>query len=243
MAREFTEKRQGEVEIRSRKERCRKVRGGESSSTGDPQGIGLQPGIAQAVVERSVRGGGLASRAKSAPEPIDADEADSRPVGGEGEEVTLRPAWETQEWGVGSKDDPELSPLGVQNLEVEPALMCPDWLPWPNVQPNAQPNEDCPRAQAVEGLLNSDRGWGWVEEISKGLRLHPNLQPLPRSRIRFLLMRGDRVAMVLGMVSVDERLRTALDALRGMFCPASYVTPPPPLRYSWAWTLRLWIRV
>ena len=67
----------------------------------------------------------------------------------------------------------------------------------------------------MEDLLNSDRGWGWVEEISKGLRLHPNLRPLLRSRIRYLLMRGDRVAMDLGMVSVDECLLTALHAMQG----------------------------
>ena len=67
----------------------------------------------------------------------------------------------------------------------------------------------------MEDLLNFDRGWGWIEEISKGLCLHPNLRPLLRSRIRFLLMRGDKVAMDLGMVHVDESLLTALDALRG----------------------------
>ena len=67
----------------------------------------------------------------------------------------------------------------------------------------------------MEDLLNSDRGWGWIEEISQGLRVHPNLQPLLRSRIRFLLMRGDRVAIDLGMVHVDESLLAALDALRG----------------------------
>ena len=33
---------------------------------------------------------------------------------------------EIQGWGGGSKDVPELSPPGVQNLEVEQALMCPD---------------------------------------------------------------------------------------------------------------------
>ena len=80
---------------------------------------------------------------------------------------------------------------------------------------DTQPNKDCPRARAVEDLLGSDRGWGWIEEISKGPRLHPNLRPLVRSRIRFLLMRGDRVAMDLGMVHVDESLLTALDALWG----------------------------
>ena len=106
------------------------------------------------------------------------------------------PSSEIQGWGDGSKDVPEL-------------------LPWPDVQPSAQPNEDCPRTQAVEELLNSDRGWGWIEEISKGLRLHPNLRPLLRSRIRFLLMRGDRVAMDFGMINVGERLLIALDTLRG----------------------------
>ena len=65
---------------------------------------------------------------------------------------------EIQGRGDGSKDVPELSPPGAQNLEVEQALMCPDWLPLPDVQPSAQPNEDCPRAQAVEELLNSGRG-------------------------------------------------------------------------------------
>ena len=67
----------------------------------------------------------------------------------------------------------------------------------------------------MEDLLNSDRGRGWIEEISKGPCLHPNRRPLLRSRIRFLLMRGDRVAMDLGMVHVDESFLTALDALRG----------------------------
>ena len=68
--------------------------------------------------------------------------------------------------------------------------MCPGWLPWPDAKPDAQPNEDCPRARAVEDLLDSDRGWGWMEEIYNGLCLHPNLRPLLCSRIRFLLMRG-----------------------------------------------------
>ena len=67
----------------------------------------------------------------------------------------------------------------------------------------------------MEDLLNSDRGWGWIEEISKHLCLHPNLLTLLRCRVRFLLVRGDRVAMDLGMVHVDESLLTALDALRG----------------------------
>ena len=93
--------------------------------------------------------------------------------------------------------------------------MCPDWLPWPDAQPDAQPNKDCHRARAVEDLLNSDKGWGWIEEISKGLCFHPNLRPLLHSRIRFLVMRGDRVAMDLGMVPLDESLLTALDALWG----------------------------
>ena len=55
--------------------------------------------------------------------------------------------------------------------------MCPDLLPWPDVQPEAWPNEDCPRARAVEEILNSDMGGGWIEEISKGLHLHPNFRP------------------------------------------------------------------
>ena len=67
----------------------------------------------------------------------------------------------------------------------------------------------------MEDLLNSDRGCGWIEDISKALHLHPNLRPLLRSRIWFLLMRVDRLAMDLGMVHVDESLLTALDALRG----------------------------
>ena len=67
----------------------------------------------------------------------------------------------------------------------------------------------------MEEILNSDRGWGWIEEISKGLHLRPNLRPLLRSRIPFLLLRGDSVAMDWGMVQVDECLLNALDALRG----------------------------
>ena len=38
-------------------------------------------------------------------------------------------------WEEDSKDDPEPSPPGAQDPGMVQALMCPDWLPWPNAQP------------------------------------------------------------------------------------------------------------
>ena len=107
--------------------------------------------------------------------------------------------------------------------------MFPDWVPLPNVQPIPQFNEDCLRAQAMQQFLNSNRGWGWIEEISKGLRLHPNLRSLLQSRISCLLMRGDRVAWIwvwLMLMSVCLPLSTPCGE---MFGPVSCETPGPPV--------------
>ena len=49
-------------------------------------------GIAQTGIKTSRKGGGPTRQAELVPEPIDVNEADSRPVGGEGDEVALRQA-------------------------------------------------------------------------------------------------------------------------------------------------------
>ena len=71
----------------------------------------------------------------------------------------------------------------------------------------------CPRLQAVERLLDSPRGLGWINNTLEGLRLPDSLRPLVRGRIRLLLMRGARVAFDISVSSFDERVLQALDAL------------------------------
>ena len=86
---------------------------------------------------------------------------------------------------------------------------------WLDVQPAAPVNEECPGERAVEGLIQSERGKRWLDEISQGLRLSGNLRDLLHRRIRFLLIQGGRVARGLGMVDIDDQLIAALDSLRG----------------------------
>ena len=66
----------------------------------------------------------------------------------------------------------------------------------------------CPRLQAVERLLDSPRGLGWINNTSEGLRLPDSLRPMVRG-----WMRGARVAFDISMSSFDERVLQALDAL------------------------------
>ena len=61
-----------------------------------------------------------------------------------------------------------------------------------DVLPDAPPNDGCPRVGAVEELLDLQWGRGRIEDISKGLRLHPNLRPLLCSRIRVWLTKEAR---------------------------------------------------
>ena len=65
----------------------------------------------------------------------------------------------------------------------------------------------------MEELLESDTGRGWLDEISEALHLHPNLRSLLCSRIRFLPMRGGKVAF--DVVQVDEFQLSAVNALGG----------------------------
>ena len=58
-------------------------------------------------------------------------------------------------WEVDSKEDPEQSHRGKHDPTMPRASMYPDRRHWPDVQPNAQPNDECPRARAVEVLLES----------------------------------------------------------------------------------------
>ena len=67
----------------------------------------------------------------------------------------------------------------------------------------------------MERLIRSERGHGWLDEISTGLRLSGGLRDLLHLQIRFLFIQGGRVARDLGMVDVDDQLITALDSLRG----------------------------
>ena len=83
------------------------------------------------------------------------------------------------------------------------------------MQPAAPVNDECPRERALERLIRSERGQGWLDEISTGLRLSGGLRDLLHRRIRFLFIQGGRVARDLGMVDVDEQLIAALDSLRG----------------------------
>ena len=85
------------------------------------------------------------------------------------------------------------------------------WRRWPDVQPAAPVNDECPQERAVENLIQSERGHGW----SQGLRLSDGLRGLLQRRIRFLFIQGGRVATDLGMVDVDDQLIAALDSLPG----------------------------
>ena len=65
----------------------------------------------------------------------------------------------------------------------------------------------------MEGLIQSERGQRWLDEISQGLRVSGNLRDLLHRRI---IIQGGRVARDLGMVDVDDQLIAALDSLRGV---------------------------
>ena len=115
----------------------------------------------------------------------------------------------------GSKDNPEVSRHGGHGPEPQRVSEPSTWQRWPDVQPAALVNDECPLERAVERLIQSERGQGWLDEISAGLRLSGGLRDLLCRRIRFLFIQGGRVARDLGMVDVDDQLIAALDSLRG----------------------------
>ena len=115
----------------------------------------------------------------------------------------------------GSKDDPGVSRHGGRGPEPQRVSEPSTWRHWPDVQPAGPVNDECPRERAVERLIRSERGQGWLDEISTGLRLSGGLRDLLHRRIRFLFIQGGRVARDLGMVDVDDQLIAALDSLRG----------------------------
>ena len=114
-----------------------------------------------------------------------------------------------------SKDDQGVSRRGGHGPEPLRVSEPSTWQRWPNVQPAAPVNDECPRERAVESLIRSERGQQWMDEISRGLRLSGSLPDLLHRRIRFLFIQGGRVARDLGMVDVDDQLIAALDSLRG----------------------------
>ena len=115
----------------------------------------------------------------------------------------------------GSKDDPEVSRRGGHGPKPQRVSEPSTWQRWLDVQPAAPVNNECPRERVVERLIRSERGRGWVDEISAGLRLSGGLRDLLHRRIRFLFIQGGRVARDLGMVDIDDQLIAALDSLRG----------------------------
>ena len=90
----------------------------------------------------------------------------------------------------GSKDDPGVSQYGGQGPEPQRVSEPGTWQRWPGVQPAAPVNDECPRERAVERLIRSERGQGWLDEISTGLRLSGGLRDLLHRRIRFLFIQG-----------------------------------------------------
>ena len=78
----------------------------------------------------------------------------------------------------GSKDDPEVSQHGGHGPEPQRVSEPGTWHRWPDVQPAAPVNDECPRERAVERLIRSERGQGWLDEISTGLRLSGGLGDL-----------------------------------------------------------------
>ena len=112
--------------------------------------------------------------------PIDVDEQqdvemvprhDDRPMGEQGLQNPF-------ERGDGSKDDQRVSRrrgYGPAPLRVsEPST----WQRWPDVQPAAPVNDECPQERAVESLIQSEWGQRWLDKISQGLRLIGNLRDL-----------------------------------------------------------------
>ena len=90
----------------------------------------------------------------------------------------------------GSKDDPGVSRHGGRGPEPQRVSEPSTWRRWPDVQPAAPVNDECPRERDVERLLRSERGQRWLDEISTGLRLSGGLRDLLHQRIRFLFIRG-----------------------------------------------------
>ena len=115
----------------------------------------------------------------------------------------------------GSKDHPGVSRHGGHGSEPQRVSEPSTWRRWSDVQPAAPVNDECPLERAVEILIRSERGLGWLDEISKGLRLSGGLRDLLHRHIRFLFIQGGRVARDLGMVDVDDQLVAALDSLQG----------------------------
>ena len=88
----------------------------------------------------------------------------------------------------GSKDGPGVSRHGAHGPEPQRVSEPSTWRRWPDVQPAAPVNDDCPRERAVGRLIRSERGQGWLDEISTGLRLSGGLRDLLHRRIRFLFI-------------------------------------------------------
>ena len=115
----------------------------------------------------------------------------------------------------GSKDGPGVSQHGGHGPEPQRVSEPGTWQRWPDVQPAAPVKDECPQERAVERLIRLERGQGWLDEISAGLRLSGGLRDLLHRRIRFLFIQGGRVARDLGMVHIDDQLIAALDSVRG----------------------------
>ena len=114
-----------------------------------------------------------------------------------------------------SEDDPGVSQHGGPGPEPQRVSEPCTWQRWPDVHPAASVNDECPRERAVKKLTRSERGQGWLDKISAGLRLSGGLRDLLHRQIRFSFIQGGRVARDLGMVDGDDQLITALDSLRG----------------------------
>ena len=134
----------------------------------------------------------------------------------------------------GSKERPGVSQHGGHGPEPRRVSETGTWQRWPDVQPAAPVKDECPRERAVMRLIRSERGQGWLDEISTGLRLSEGLQDMLHRRIRFLFIQVGRVARDLGMVDVDDPLITALESLRGDFwsCVLRESTSPVTLLLS-----------
>ena len=94
------------------------------------------------------------------------------------------------ERGDGSKDDQSVSRrrgYGLAPLRVsEPST----WQRWPDVQPAAPVNDECPQERAVESLILSEWGQRWLDKISQGLRLIGNLRDLLTDESVFCSSKG-----------------------------------------------------
>ena len=70
---------------------------------------------------------------------------------------------DTLEGGDNSKVGPGVSRRGGHDPEPLRVSELGTWRRWPDVQSAAPVNDECPRERAVDSLIQSARGQGWLD--------------------------------------------------------------------------------